>query len=239
MEETLSIRDILKILKKRIFLIIGIFVIIVGITLGITLYVLPDTYEAQTQILVNQKSTDQQTISLSQSETDIQLIDTYNVIIKSPAILNKVIDDLKMKTSSEMLADQITVSNEENSKVVNIIVEDENAKQAVVLANKIADVFKEEVPNLMNIDNINILSSAKLSDEPKPVKPNKFLNIAMASVASLLLGIGLAFLIEVLDTTIRNETDIEEISEIPIIGVISPFDIEKKGKAWQLQKGAI
>ena len=47
----------------------------------------------------------------------------------------------------------------------------------------------------MNVDNINILSAAKLSENPSPVKPNKILNIAIGAVIGIMLGIGLAFLI--------------------------------------------
>lgn len=136
-----------------------------------------------------------------------------------------------MDSTSEALSQQITVSNQVNSKVVNIIARDSNEKQAVDLANKTADVFKEEIPKLMNVDNINILSSAKFNENAKPIKPNKILNVAIAGVVSLLLGIGLVFLIEVFDTTIKTEKDIEEISSIPIIGVISPFEAEKRNRS--------
>lgn len=235
MEETINLKEIVKILKKRILLIISILVIGTGTAVGINYFLLPEIYQAQTQILVNQNNKGEAGNPWSINESDIQLIDTYNVIIKSPAILSKVIEELDLKLSSEALSNQITVSNEENSKVVNIIVEDTSAKQAVEIANKTAVVFKEEVPNLMNVDNINILSNAKLSDDIKPVKPNKILNVVASAVGSLLIGIGLTFLIEVLDTTIKDENDIEAISEIPIIGVISPFDVEKSMKDKQLQ----
>ncbi|RHW39522.1 capsular biosynthesis protein [Lysinibacillus yapensis] len=227
MKEKNSLQEIMKVIKKRLFLIISVFAVITGITAGVNYFFLPEIYQAQTQILVNQKNTDEPALSWAESEADLQLIDTYNVIIKSPAILNKVIEELKLNLTSAALSEQITVSNEENSKVVNIFVEDPNAKKAAKLANKVADVFKEEIPTLMSVDNINILSSANLSDDPKPVKPNKSLNIAISAMIGLLLGIGLVFLIEVIDTTIKDENDIEAISKIPIIGVISSFEAEK------------
>lgn len=224
MKEKNSLEGILKVIKKRIYLIIGIVVFITGIVAGINYYLLPDIYQAQTQILVNQKSTGQEGDPWSRNESDLQLINTYNVIIKSPAILNKVIEKLDLKSSSEALSEQITVSHEVNSKVLNVVVRDSDAGMAVDLANKTAEVFKEEIPKLMSVDNINILSNANFSENAKPIKPDKLLNIVIAAVVSLLLGIGIAFLIEVFDTTIKSENDIEEISSIPILGVISTFE---------------
>ncbi|RUL55165.1 YveK family protein [Lysinibacillus antri] len=220
MEESISLLNILKIIRKWMLLIISLVFVCSGISAIISYYVLPPIYEAETQILVNQKTNGQE-YAWSQLETDLQLIDTYNVIIKSPVILNKVINKLNLKTTPESLSGQIYVLNEDNSKVVNIRVEDESPLQSVEIANMVAEVFKEEIPTLMNVDNISILSVAKLSENPSPVKPNKLLNVAIAAVIGLMLGIGLAFLFAFLDTTIKTEQDIEEILALPIMGIVS------------------
>ena len=241
MKEKNSLQELVKVIKKRIFLIFSLAIVVAGITAAINYYLLPEIYQAQTQILVNQKNTAQEGEAWSNNQSDLQLIDTYNVIIKSPAILDKVIEKLNLESTSEALAKQITVSNEINSKVVNVIVRASDSRQVVELANTTADVFKEEIPKLMSVDNINILSTAKFNEDAAPIKPSKILNVAVAAVVSLLLGIGLVFLIEVLDTTIKTEDDLEEISSIPILGVISPFQAEmgKNTKRVQRRRNAI
>lgn len=204
------------------------FIFCVGITSGISFFILPKVYDAQAQILVNQKNINPETFSWSQMETDLTLIDTYNVIIKSPAILKKVIGELNIKLSSQELSKKITVSHEENSKVVNINVEDENLHQAVSIANTVAEVFKEEIPLLMSVDNINILAIAEYSSTTKPVKPKIMLNIGIATIVGLILGIGLALLRESFDRTIMDEYDIEEITNLPLVGFINQVKSDKK-----------
>lgn len=218
--ETISLQEIFKIIKKRLFLMLCITLIVVSTAAFLNYYFITPIYQAQTQILVNQKPNNQEVYSWSQLETDFQLINTYNVIIKSPVILYKVVEELDLDISSDQLMRKILVSNESNSKVVNIKVEDQNQERAVHIANKVAEVFKNQIPTLMSIDNINILSEAKLSKNPDPIKPNKMLNITIAAIAGLMLGVGLTFLLEILDTTIKNERDIEEVLELPIIGLI-------------------
>ena len=230
MQETIGFKDILLLIKKRLFLIISFIILTTGVSAGLSFYVLTPIYQAQTQLLVNQKPIGQDTYSWSQMETDLQLISTYNVIIKSPAILNKVIDELNLKLTSEQLMDQITVSNESNSKVVSILIEDEEPEKAVAIANTVGEVFKKEIPNLMSVDNINILSEAKLSKSGAPIKPNKFINIATGAIIGMMAGIGLALLIEVLDTTIKNEIDIEEVLDLPIIGLVGSISPENENK---------
>ncbi|MFO7316428.1 MAG: Wzz/FepE/Etk N-terminal domain-containing protein [Bacilli bacterium] len=222
MEETISLYDIFKVLKKRIVLILSITIISTLAAAIISFYVLTPIYQASTQILVNQKTSEQQNqIQTTDIQTNLQLINTYNVIIKSPVILSKVIEILDLNTTPSALSNQITVSNANNSQVVNISVQDEQAYLAVDIANTVAQVFQEEVKELMNVDNVNILSPAELPENPSPVKPNKMLNMAIALVIGLMVGVGLAFLLEYLDTTIKTEHDVEELLGLPILGFVS------------------
>lgn len=222
MEETISLYDIFKVLKKRIVLILSITIISTLAAAIISFYVLTPIYQASTQILVNQKTSEQQNqIQTTDIQTNLQLINTYNVIIKSPVILSKVIEILDLNTTPSALSNQITVSNANNSQVVNISVQDEQAFLAVDIANTVAQVFQEEVKELMNVDNVNILSPAELPENPSPVKPNKMLNMAIALVIGLMVGVGLAFLLEYLDTTIKTEHDVEELLGLPILGFVS------------------
>lgn len=222
MEETISLYDIFKVLKKRIVLILSITIISTLAAAIISFYVLTPIYQASTQILVNQKTSEQQNqIQTTDIQTNLQLINTYNVIIKSPVILSKVIEILDLNTTPSALSNQITVSNANNSQVVNISVQDEQAYLAVDIANTVAQVFQEKIKELMNVDNVNILSPAELPENPSPVKPNKMLNMAIALVIGLMVGVGLAFLLEYLDTTIKTEQDVEELLGLPILGFVS------------------
>lgn len=230
MEETLSLQEIAKILKKRLGLIITLTVISIGISAGISFYALTPIYQAQTQILVNQNSSPDGVYSWQTTETDLRLINTYNVIITSPVILTPVIDKLNLNLTPTQLTKQISLSNENDSKVVTISVENSNPSRAVEISNMVAEVFKEQIPQLMSVDNISILSAAKLSDKPTPIKPNKILNIAIGGLIGLMLGIGLAFLLELLDTTIKSEQDVEEYLGLPVMGVVDLIKDEKEKK---------
>jgi len=223
-EETISLQDIFKVIKKRLSLIISITVgamLIAGI---ISFFFLTPIYKGSTQILVSQtKQPTQQMIQTQEIQANLQLINTYNVIIKSPAILNEVITQLDLDTTPEKLTSSISVTNANDSQVVNITVQNEDPALAVDIANTVAQVFQSEIPNLMNADNVNILSPAILDANPSPVKPNKTMNVAIAMVVGLMIGVGLAFLLEYLDTTVKTEQDIEDVLGLPVLGLVSPI----------------
>ncbi|MDW0112996.1 Wzz/FepE/Etk N-terminal domain-containing protein [Sporosarcina saromensis] len=221
MEETLSLQDLFKTIKKRATLIF--LVTIFAITLaGVYSYlIMTPIYQSSTQLLVNQQKTEQAQFNTQDIQTNLQLINTYKVIIKSPAILSEVIEKLDLDQTADTLNSNISINNEQNSQVVVIKVEHPNPALAAEIANTTAEVFQEKVKIYMKVDNVNILSPAKKSESP--IKPTPNLNIAIAAVVGLMIGIGIAFLLEFLDTTIKTEQDVEEILSLPIIGLVSPI----------------
>ncbi len=223
MEETISLQELFTTLKKRLGLIIVLTALAVLIAGVISYKFLTPIYQTNTQILVNQETTEAAQIMNQNIQTDLQLINTYSVIIKSPAILDQVSDQLALDLSSEQLTSKITVSNAQNSQVVDISVQDPDPAIAVDIANTTAAVFQEEIQELMKVDNVSILSYAVLKENPSPVAPNPMLNMAIAAVVGMMLGVGIAFLLEYLDTSMKNEQDIEDVLGMPLLGVISPI----------------
>lgn len=230
MEETISLKEILQIIKKRLSLIILITAVVTITSAAISFFALTPIYENSTQILVNQSKNEQQAVQFNEVQTNLQLINTYNVIIKSPAVLDKVISEMKLDMTSKELNGKINVSSEQDSQVVNIIVQDENLKVATDIANQIAAVFQKEVSSIMNVDNVSILSKAVVDPEAGPVEPKPLVNIAIALVAGLMLSIGLVFLLEYLDNSIKTESEIEKLLEIPVLGPVSIISEEHERK---------
>jgi capsular polysaccharide biosynthesis protein len=229
MEETISINDVFKTLKKRWKLIMLLTLIAALISGAISYFVLTPVYQSSTQILVNQKQSENQLDSI-QIRSNIDMINTYSVIIKSPAILEKVIDELKLDQSVDQLSQKITINSQQNSQVFSLTVQDSNPSLAVEIANTVSETFQKEIKDIMNVDNVSVLAKAEIKENPTPVKPNPLLNIAIAVVVGLMAGIGLAFLLEYMDNTIKDEEDIERLLELPILGSIQKItQVHNKG----------
>lgn len=224
MEETISLKELFGTLRKRLWLILSITILATLVSGIISYFFLTPIYQASTQILVNQKKSEQALYNASEVQTNLQLINTYNVIIKSPAILDLVIEELDLDMTAQQLNSMITVGNETNSQVVNISVQNADKELAVDIANTTANVFKTEIVKIMNVDNVSVLTKASDVQTQSPIKPKPPLNIAIALVVGLMAGVGLAFLLEYLDNTVKDAQDIERTLELPVLGVISVID---------------
>ncbi|MFF2877754.1 YveK family protein [Gottfriedia sp. NPDC057991] len=220
MEETISLQELFGVIKKRLIMIISITVVATVVTGVISYLFLTPIYQSSTQLLVNQKETKDSSIyQNNQVQTNVQLINTYNVVIKSPAILDEVINQLNLDYTVAELTKNITVASEANSQVFTVSVQDPDPKQAQTIVNTIANAFQAKIKTIMSVDNVTVLAKADLSENP--IKPNKKLNVVIGFAVGLMISVGIAFLLEFLDNTVKTEKQLEELLELPILGVIS------------------
>ena len=237
MEETISLRELMETLKKRMQLILMITLTAVIVSGGVSFFLLTPVYQSSTQLLVNQSKSEQPAYNIGEIQTNLQLINTYNVIMKSPAILEKVAADLKLDLTAAQLNNKITVASEKDSQVINLSVQDTDPKKAAAIANKTADVFQDEIVKIMNVDNVSILAKAEVGEDTSPIKPKPLLNIAIAMVVGLMAGVGLAFLLEFLDNTVKTEQEVEKLLGLPVLGSIARIkDQEEKVKSRSQQR---
>ncbi|QED49210.1 YveK family protein [Cytobacillus dafuensis] len=220
MGESIRIQEILRIIRKRLLLVVSITLLSVLISGIISYLFLTPIYESSTQLLINKTKSEQPTGSTINVQENLELINTYRVIIKSPAILDLVKNEMNLDRSIKELSDQVSISSEQNSQVVNLTVQDTDQKNAVEIANTIARVFQNEVKVIMNVDNVTILSTANVEASQEPIKPRPILNMLITFTASLLAMIGIVFLLEYFDDTIKSENDIKSFLELPILGSI-------------------
>lgn len=223
MNETISLQELFSILRKSFWRILALTIVAALISFAVSSFLIKPTYQAGTQILVTPKKQENEVIDAQSVQSSVTLVNTYRVIIKSPAILEQVQKEVpNAPTNVTALNNMVTVESEQNSQVINVSVQSTNAALASNMANSIAEVFSSDVQKLMSVDNVTVLSKSNIPTSP--VSPNIILNTAIAAVVGFLLGVGLAFLREVLDRRIRTEDQVQQILDLPVLGSIPDID---------------
>ncbi|MEB7768265.1 Wzz/FepE/Etk N-terminal domain-containing protein [Mammaliicoccus sciuri] len=221
MEETIDLSKLFLILKKNIKYLIVLPIVFLALSMVITFVFMTPKYSSSTQVLVNQKETDNQMMA-QQVQSNLQLVNTYSEIIKSPRILDKVSKNLKGKYSSKELSGMLTVSNQAESQILNIAVENESREAASKVANEIANVFSKDVSKIMNVDNVSILSKA--DNDGSKVSPKPLINAVVGIFLGLIVALIIIFMKEILDKRIKTEEDVTEILDLPVLGTIQDFN---------------
>ena len=227
---TVSLEEVFHIIKKRIGLILFMGLLGLALSSVLTFVVLTPKYDATTQLLINKVQKGDSINPYQETQTDLQLMNTYIAIVKSEVILDEVIQELTLPLDVKTLNDMLTVASEENSKVMNISIRSTDPVESVTIANKIAEIFKQRIPKLIEVKNVQILSEAQLKNAFTPVSPNVGLNLGMGVLMGVLLGGLLIVILELLDPTFKSEKDIEHYLEVPVIGSIHQMNGAQKRK---------
>ncbi|MFC3635565.1 Wzz/FepE/Etk N-terminal domain-containing protein [Enterococcus rivorum] len=196
----------------------------------LTIFGIKGEYKSTVQVIVRQNF-EGETIQNTEVQANVQLVNTYNEIIKSPFILEKVSDQIDKKFDVLQLRRMIKVTNATNSQVINISILANNPKTSSELANLVAETFKDNAAKAIKIDSVTILSKSEYDTVSTRKKKSVYFLIVFS--LSLLILVGIVILIAVSDTTLKVEEDIINGLNLAVLGSvvkIVPREPEKKEK---------
>ncbi|WML45832.1 Wzz/FepE/Etk N-terminal domain-containing protein [Neobacillus sp. PS3-40] len=197
----INLKELYAVIKKRMWVVIIMVVITTLLGAFYSYSTNIPMYQASSRIIIG---------------ADPEFRNTLQVIIKDTTVLEKVVESLKLKTSPEALSGQINVASIDNSQVVSISVTDTDPDRAAKIANTTATVFKNEIPNIVSFNNVRLLSDAKVNSWP--INQNQKKIILVSLIIGLVIGIGLVFLLDSLDDSIRSTQDVEKILGLTLLG---------------------
>ncbi|QPG03710.1 chain-length determining protein [Latilactobacillus sakei] len=234
MEQAINIEQIFGILRKHRRVITLSTVICTLLAIVLTFFVITPQYSASTELLVNRKQNTDANAQWNQVQTDVQMINTYKDLITKPIIMDTVESKINKENSKKLdndeIASMISITNNQNSQVFSINVKADNAYTAADIANMTATTFQKKAPKIMSgTDNVSIISKAK--PDLTPVSPRRKLNVLIGIVLGLLIGLAIAFIRELMDKTVKDESFLTEelgLTSLGVINNIAPKDLIKK-----------
>ena len=218
--EELNLTELLKYYLKRIPVIVLTTILALLIGYFYISEVQAPLYHGTTTIILVQQQEQNQSSTMMQSELTIneKLVSTYSQIIKSRRVLDQVIETLKLETTTNKLANKITVTSVSETPIIKVTVSDEDKKLAPKIANQIAEVFKKEITEIYNLENISVI------DEAIPEKNPYNINVPKQMMIYAFVGFGLScgiiFVMYYFDNTIKNKKEIESKLNLAVLGEI-------------------
>ena len=200
---------------------------------------LAKVYEAQVSLIVRPA----QPLSFDvgvQALTADQILRTYAGWMTKRPVLEKVISDQNLQTDPLTLSRQITVTPEPNTTILDVAVRDTDPARAMNTANTLVQDFIAQVkqvqqtevttPTASSKDNLVVVSPAVLPT--RAVFPRPLLFIGLGVLGGLIIGLGLAFLLDYLDQSVRSDDVLRERTGLVPLGHISfvPAKQDRRGE---------
>ena len=227
----MELKDYIRILRKRWIAIVALTLIGV-IGAGAASVLTTPVYTATTQVFVSTSQSSGGTASdlNAGNSFTLQRVQSYAQTVGTDIVLRPVIRALGLDVTVESLAKQVEATAPVNTVILEISVTDTDPTQAAAIANAIGETLPRVVDEIEKSDaggaspvKVSTLQPAVVPIDP--TSPNNRLNLALGFLVGLALGVGIAVLLEVLDTRIRSIRDIEQLSDVSVIGGIA-FDAD-------------
>ena len=217
--EYMDMKKILNIISsKKIFIAL---IILLSLVMGYFYsyyYKKPQYNSSVTVLLTGDEAQGEKQVTQTDLNLNSGLISTYGSIAKSANVLSKVIENLGLDISVKNLQKNLTVAEIKNTQFLKITVENSNPETAMKIANEISKVFVEQIKTIYNIQNINIIDTAEISNTPCNI--NHIKDMAIALMAGIFASGVLILIIYILDDTIKSEKDIPVNLKLETIGTI-------------------
>ncbi|WBW98971.1 YveK family protein [Oceanirhabdus sp. W0125-5] len=215
-EMGLNLKEFLQIIYRRKILVI--LITIFCVTLGGTLTLvsrkynkMPVTYQAFVYVIMGNTKEMNGDFELFQRRAS-----TYEMIANSSKVIEKVNQEFKdysywgLKGKAEKGTQRFIISVQALSHA-----------DALKIAERYTEIFIEECMNMLPISELNIFDQEQKAHYP--FVPSLKKNLVIAFLVGIVLAIGLCLLIEILDTKLKDEEDLKELIDIPVLASI-PYD---------------
>lgn len=197
----------------------------------ITTFLIPKKYTAEAKlIIVQNSSTDNTQMTYNDIQTSQKLVNTYSEILKSEAISDDVIRNLRLAQEGidhQVYLDMVEIDSVNDTEVIDISVTSLDPQESADIANEIVSVFQRKIVTIMNIENVTVLNSAKVPEEPS--SPSRIRNGLIGAAMGLMVDVVIIVVMLLQDQNVKTEEELKKIFDYPIIGMIPDMESGTRG----------
>ena len=232
-EVEIDLLEVFYVLLDKIWAIILSGVLAALVVVAATILFVTPQYESTTKIMVLNKQ-DSNTLTSADMQTSTQLTKDYAELIKSRTVLEGVIAQLNLNITYQQLLGKLTVDTSTDSRIVTIIVSDEDPYTASEMANAIRDMAAEHIQSVMDIEAVNVVDSANIPSEK--ASPSLAKNAVIGGLLGVIIAMAIVIIIYLTNDTIKVEEDVERYLGLSVLGSIPYSEKESRSKKQKSRK---
>lgn len=217
-EFEIDLQDLFFALMSKLWAIIAALLIgAIAAGLYTTLAITP-MYKSSSSIYILNQTTDLSTLSMSDLQVGSALTNDYRVLVKSRAVLNKVISNLELDMTYEDLNNSVTTYNEDNTRVLTIMVHNPDPYMAKTIVDEVTQVSIKRIAEIMDTVEPNIVDEGTV--DTVAISPNLKKNVLIGALIGFILAAGIIVVRFLMNDSIKTSEDVEKYLGLNTLGVI-------------------
>jgi len=223
----IDLQELIGLIIHWLWLIIGCGILAAAVGFVISFFVITPQYESTTRVYIL-NSNENSNLTYSDTQLATQLTKDYEELITSRYVLEQVIEQFGLEMNYEGFKSTITINNTTDTRIIDITVKNESPVVAQQLANAIRDIAAEKIKSVMDIEAVNVVDEANLSESPCEPSVLKWTAIGfMIGAIACAAVIVVRFL---LDDTIKSSDDIEKYLGLSTLALIPDANMQEHSK---------
>lgn len=220
--EEINLKELFDYIKERLFMILAITLAVVALGCVYSSFLKTPMYKSTSSVLLVSDDGQASGGTTATTQSDVQLnkslVSTYSELVKSRTVLKAVIKNLDLDYDVAELDEKITVSNVNDTEIIEIHVVDSNRDLAAQIANETVATFGDEIKKHYKLQNVSVVDVAEEAEQPYNINFVKDAVIYM--LIGVVLALGTVFVIFYFDTTIKSAEEVENKLGLPVLGIV-------------------
>ncbi len=189
------------------------------------LFIAP-TYQSTVKIYVNNSEINVGNLSISASDltASVKLVGIYEVILNTKDTLDVILEeaDLTDKYDYKDIQKMLKTASVNDTQIFQVTVTNTSPEEAHVIASTIGEHLPDIIADIMDSADARIVEHSIIAEEK--VAPSNAKNALIGAMLGFVVVVAILVVKELLDTTIKEEADIQEITDVPILAYIPDFN---------------
>ncbi|HZK66498.1 MAG TPA: Wzz/FepE/Etk N-terminal domain-containing protein, partial [Chloroflexota bacterium] len=225
----MELRGYLDVLERRKWIVLATTVVAVALVFFGTMNRTPG-YSSSAMIRISEAGGSP--VGYNEFNYSDRLISTYVQLMQGRSFLGDVISQLGLSLTPEELKGMVKVEQIANTELIRVTVNSTNASQSADIANTMATLLAAQYQQGGQVT--SVVETAVVPQSSSGGRNEMYLLISM--VVGLLGGIGLAYLMEKLDSAVHSMEQLEEAVTVPVVGWVPSIPGMDGGKGDSLLK---
>ncbi len=189
------------------------------------------TYQSTVKLYVNSNAINVGNISVSAADMNVsvKVVEIYEVILKTKDTLDVIIEKAGLQTKYDFrdLQDMISAASVNETQIFQVTVTNTSPQDAHLIATTIAEELPDIIAEIINGTDAKIVEHSIIPEQK--IGPSNSRNAMIGALIGFVVVVAVLVIMELADTTIKDEEDLTEVLEgVPILAYIPDLSGNKK-----------
>ncbi len=223
LSKSINLIDLCKEAIRRWYIIVASVLVCFLLFAYNSYFVATPMYSSNAMLYVTNKTT--QNINSSEIAISTYLSRDFAEILSDKIVLDQVAEELDNKYSAAQIKGFLTVTAQEDTRIIKLSINSPNAKDSKKIADSICKISETKLVEILGLDRVKVVREGDLAKAPS--SPNHTKDMLFGILVGVALSCGIIFVLYITNNKISSSDDVEKYLGLTVLATI-PFNQRKQ-----------